>query len=55
MKLIQTFMCTTYFVESHTTSGALSKNTFIVIMVKTRKLQISIKEAPNSMSGEHAF
>ena len=33
MKMAQTSVCTAHFVESHITSGALSKNTFIVIMV----------------------
>lgn len=39
MKMTQTSVCTAHFVESHITSGALSKNTFIVIMVRSRKLQ----------------
>ena len=38
MKMTQTSVCTAHFVESHITSGALSKNTFIVIMVWTMKL-----------------
>lgn len=42
MKMTQTFVCTAHFVESHITSGALSKNTFIVIMVgQGTELQIS--------------
>ena len=38
MKMTQTSVCTAHFVESSITSGALSKNTFIVIMVWTMKL-----------------
>ena len=38
MKMTQTSVCTAHFVESRITSGALSKNTFIVIMVWTMKL-----------------
>ena len=41
MKMIQTSACTVHFVESHTTSGALLKSTFIMIMVRTMKLQES--------------
>lgn len=39
MKMTQTFMCTAHFVENHITSGALSRNTFIMIMVRTMKLR----------------
>ena len=38
MKMTQTSVCTAHFVESRITSGAPSKNTFIVIMVWTMKL-----------------
>ena len=38
MKMTQTSVCTAHFVESRITSGALSKNTFIVTMVWTMKL-----------------
>ena len=34
MKMTQTSVCTAHFVENHITNGALSKNTFIVIMVR---------------------
>ena len=39
MKMTQTSVCTAHYVENRITSGALSKNIFIVIMVWTMKLQ----------------
>ena len=44
MKMIQISICTAPFVESHITSGAPSKSTFIAIMV----MHLSISPRPGA-------